>query len=169
MSELTLFVFRIAFLVLLWVFVFFVVYAVRSDLFGQRVKRVSPTISRAAAPEAAAFLTQAHSALPSEPLATAGGAGLSLVITAGPKSGEHIVLDEESVTIGRAADSRLMIRDDYTSSRHARLDLRNGTWMLTDLDSTNGTLLDGRRIRTPVAVPLNTPITIGQTVFELRA
>ena len=40
MSELTLLVLRVAFLALLWVFVFAVVYALRSDLFGGRVRRV---------------------------------------------------------------------------------------------------------------------------------
>ena len=40
MSELTLLVLRVAFLLLLWVFVFAVVYALRSDLFGGRVRRV---------------------------------------------------------------------------------------------------------------------------------
>ena len=40
MGELTLLVLRLAFLVLLWVFVFVIVYALRSDLFGQRVRRM---------------------------------------------------------------------------------------------------------------------------------
>jgi hypothetical protein len=52
MSELLLLVFRIAFLAALWVFVFFVVFAVRSDLFGQKVKRMAaPKASRPGAPD----------------------------------------------------------------------------------------------------------------------
>lgn len=39
-SELTLLVLRIAFIVVLWLFIFFIVYALRSDLFGQRAKRL---------------------------------------------------------------------------------------------------------------------------------
>jgi len=164
-SELTLFVFRIAFLVLLWVFVFFVVYAVRSDLFGQRAKRLTaPT--RVATPEASAFLTQAHGVI-SARAATAAQA-LSLVITAGPKKGERIPLGSEAVTIGRASESTLVIRDDYTSTRHAVLELRRGTWQITDLDSTNGTLVGGERITSPTAIVPGTPITIGQTVFDIR-
>ncbi|MCF8540264.1 MAG: FHA domain-containing protein, partial [Aurantimicrobium sp.] len=88
--------------------------------------------------------------------------------TAGPKKGERLPLATEAVTIGRASDSTLVIRDDYTSTRHAVLELRRGTWHITDLDSTNGTLVDGTRISDPVAVVPGTPITVGQTVFEIR-
>ena len=170
MSELTLFVFRIAFLVLLWVFVFFVVYAVRSDLFGQRAKRL-PASPRPAAPDASAFLTQAHGVI-TDGVVTAPGTtsqGLALVITAGPKKGERIPLVSEAITIGRAADSSLMIRDDYTSTRHAVLELRRGSWQITDLGSTNGTLVNGSRISTPIAVVPGMTITVGQTVFDVRA
>jgi pSer/pThr/pTyr-binding forkhead associated (FHA) protein len=40
--------------------------------------------------------------------------------------------------------------------------------MIQDLDSTNGTFLDGSRVHGPTFVPLRTPITIGTTTFELR-
>lgn len=165
MSELTLFVFRIAFLVLLWVFVFFVVYAVRSDLFGQRAKRLTAS-PRVASPEASAFLTQAHGVV--SPRAATSAQALALVITAGPKKGERIPLGSDAVTIGRASDSTLVIRDDYTSTRHAVLELRRGTWQITDLDSTNGTLVGGERITAPTAIVPHTPITVGQTVFDIR-
>ncbi len=61
-----------------------------------------------------------------------------------------------------------MIRDDYTSTHHARLLLWNDEWMIQDLDSTNGTFLDGKRVSEPTHVPLDTPIRIGATSFELR-
>jgi len=40
--------------------------------------------------------------------------------------------------------------------------------MIQDLDSTNGTFLDGKRVSVPTQVPLDTPIRIGATSFELR-
>ena len=170
MSELTLFIFRIAFLVLLWVFVFFVVYAVRSDLFGPRAKRL-PATPRAAAPDASAFLTQAHGVITDGVVPAPGASGqtLALVITAGPKKGERIPLVSEAITIGRASDSSLIIRDDYTSTRHAVLELRRGAWQITDLGSTNGTLVNGSRISSPVTVVPGTSITVGQTLFDVRA
>jgi pSer/pThr/pTyr-binding forkhead associated (FHA) protein len=61
-----------------------------------------------------------------------------------------------------------VIRDDYTSTHHARLMLWHDDWMVQDLDSTNGTFLDGKRVAVPTSVPLNTTVKIGATSFELR-
>lgn len=173
MSELTLLAFRIAFLVALWVFVFFVVYAVRSDLFGDKVKRLIPRSSKSSA-EKSVFLTSAHTPLTrsapttSTSPAVATGA-LSLLITAGPKQGESLGLTTQPVSIGRSSDSSIVIRDDYTSTHHARLEYRAGAWVLNDLGSTNGTFLAGSKINGPTEVPVNTPFTIGSTTFEIRA
>ena len=62
----------------------------------------------------------------------------------------------------------LQIRDDYTSTHHARLLLWGDDWVVQDLDSTNGTYVDGERIDTPTQVPANTPVKVGATTFELR-
>src|SRR5690349_19284660 len=119
MGELTLLVLRLGFLVLLWVFVFVIVYALRSDLFGQRVRRMpqaagatfpattasAPTPAPAAA--AAAPATEPHRA---PPLATSATAR-RLVITSGPREGVEVDLPAEQLTIGRSSESGLVIRD----------------------------------------------------------
>ncbi|MGW9021212.1 FHA domain-containing protein FhaB/FipA [Leucobacter chromiiresistens] len=184
MSELTLLILRIGFLLVLWIFIFAIVYALRSDLFGAPVRRmkgdgsasvqaVTPAARPAApaapaAPQAATgppAITPSGGALP-----TAGGLGAPkhLVITSGVASGTSIVLDDDLVTIGRSSDSTLVIVDEYTSTYHARLARTGGEWILTDLDSTNGTRLDGARVTKSVPVPPYTPVTIGTTTFELR-
>ena len=94
---------------------------------------------------------------------------ITLVITAGAKQGESITLTTKPVSIGRSSDSSIVIRDDYTSTHHARLEYRSGKWVLNDLGSTNGTFLAGTKVTEPTEVPLNTPITIGATTFEIRA
>jgi len=91
-----------------------------------------------------------------------------LVITSGAKAGLEIDLPEEQLTIGRSSESALVIREDYASTHHARLLLWADGWVIQDLDSTNGTYLDGVRVTLPTQVPLNTPIKIGTTSFELR-
>jgi pSer/pThr/pTyr-binding forkhead associated (FHA) protein len=187
MSDLTLLILRLAFLAVLWAFVFAIVYALRSDLFGQKARRLPADSAGdpfaqapAAAPVAAAPAPQVSSpnaptsqirpsapAAPAPPAPTLGNS-TRLVITSGPKEGLEIELPREQLTIGRSGESGLVIRDDYTSTHHARLMLWNNGWVVQDLDSTNGTYLDGKRVTVPTPIPNNTPIKIGTTTFELR-
>ncbi|MDQ4138051.1 MAG: FHA domain-containing protein [Actinomycetota bacterium] len=177
MSELTLLILRIAFLAVLWAFVFAIVYALRSDLFGSRVKRLQEQPAYAAPGPTAVPTPPAVQSLPtgpplptegiSKPMATTRTAS-RLVVTSGPKAGAEIPLGSEPLTIGRSAESGLQILDDYTSSHHARLLLWGDDWVIQDLDSTNGTFLDGNRVTAPAKVPVNTSVKVGQTTFELR-
>jgi len=179
MSELTLLLLRIGFLILLWAFVFAIVFALRSDLFGTKVRQL-PAAASAAPPAPAAAQAAPIQAPPAivkppnppvePPAATArpGEPARRLIITTGAKEGLELALTDEQLTIGRSADSGLVVRDDYTSTHHARLMLWDGTWMIQDLDSTNGTLLNGKRVGAPTVVPLNTPVSIGTMTFELR-
>lgn len=180
MSELTLLVLRLGFLALLWVFVFSIVYALRSDLFGHKARKLpqsevpSPSPFPVAAPPAATPSPSPAPApappldVPTEAMAMPGSAATRLVITSGSREGQQIELSGEQLTIGRSSESGLVIRDDYTSTHHARLMLWNNEWMVQDLDSTNGTFLAGNRVTVPTRVPLNTPVKIGTTTFELR-
>ena len=176
MSELTLLVLQLGFLVLLWVFVFAIVYSLRSDLFGQRVRKLQPDAAAAAPAPAAAFpaAAPAPSAHPAAPPSGPGGETPSTananrqVLTTGPKAGAEFPLGRDEITIGRSSDSAIIIRDDYTSTHHARLMLWNGRWMIQDLDSTNGTFLNGSRVTVPTPIPLGATVKVGATTFELR-
>ncbi|HWR86105.1 MAG TPA: FHA domain-containing protein [Rhodoglobus sp.] len=166
MSELTLLLLRIAFLAVLWGFVFAIVYALRSDLFGQRARRMPQPA--APAPSSAPAAPAPAPAPRSAPAPDRTGPARRLVITSGAKEGLEIDLPDEQLTIGRSGDSGLVIRDDYTSTHHARLLKWPEGWVVQDLDSTNGTFLDGQRVTVPTPVPLNTTVKIGTTTFELR-
>ncbi|MBP1326583.1 hypothetical protein JOF28_001815 [Leucobacter exalbidus] len=201
MSELTLMILRVGFLLVLWAFIFAIVYALRSDLFGAPVRKlkgdsagphVQSLVPVGQAPVVAAPVAQAPQGSPDAltgvaltgalgsaapvitpsggALPTAGGSGAAknLVITTGVAAGTSIPLDDGIFTIGRSSESTLVIVDEYTSTYHARLSLSGNQWILTDLDSTNGTRLDGARVTHPVPVPPYTPVTIGTTTFELR-
>ncbi|UDF14692.1 FHA domain-containing protein [Antiquaquibacter oligotrophicus] len=160
MSELTLLVLRIAFLAILWGFVFAIVYALRSDLFGQKARRMPASATPAASP------APAPAPRPSAPQGPVFAS--RLVITSGAKEGLEIPLPEEQLTIGRSNESGLVIRDDYTSTHHARLLRWPDGWVIQDLDSTNGTFLDGTRVLVPTLIPLGATVRIGTTSFELR-
>lgn len=184
MSELTLLVLRFGFLILLWLFVLGVVYALRADLFGRGNRKPASANGAASAaapaPAPARQATARPAPVPSSPTAPTAAVNRTrtgfatasnahrLVIVQGPREGQEIPLGTGPLTIGRSPDSSLVFRDDYTSTHHARLLQWNEEWMVQDLGSTNGTFLDGKRIGSPTQVPLNTPIKVGQTVFELR-
>jgi pSer/pThr/pTyr-binding forkhead associated (FHA) protein len=175
-SELTLLLLRIGFLVLLWFFVFAVVYSLRADLFGVKVRRMpdaAPAAAPTPAPAARAAATAPVASPRATPTAKKGGAATTdtvsrIVITSGPKAGLELPLGTEPLTIGRSSESGLVIRDDYTSSHHARLVLWGQQWMIQDLDSTNGTWHDGARVSSPMPINVGAPIKVGATTFELR-
>ncbi|GAB3603229.1 hypothetical protein GCM10027411_14100 [Microbacterium aureliae] len=150
------------------------VYSLRADLFGVKVRKMPDAAPAAAAPAGqTAARPQTPPAPRAAPSAGAGGkatvdAVSRIVITSGPKTGLELPLGTEPLTIGRSSESGLVVRDDYTSSHHARLLLWGDQWMIQDLDSTNGTWHDGQRVSTPVPVRVGAPIKVGATTFELR-
>ena len=162
MSELALFLVRSGFLVLLWVFIFSIISVIRADLFGQKV------VSRVAQANVPVVFSAPTASAGDSPQSVAGKPS-KLVVTGGDKAGTEIALASRQLTIGRAGDSDLIVDDEYASTHHAKLVFINGDWLIQDLDSTNGTFLDGKKVGTPIAVTINTQIRVGQTTFELRS
>ncbi len=111
MSELTLLLLRIGFLVLLWFFVFAVVYSLRADLFGVKVRRM-PEPAAAATPPASAPRSNTAPVAPAKvPSGKKGGPATTdavsrIVITSGPKAGLELPLGTEPLTIGRSSPGR---------------------------------------------------------------
>ena len=90
------------------------------------------------------------------------------VIRSGPRKGERLLVKVPIVNIGRADYNDLVLADESVSSQHAKLTRREGIWILTDLGSTNGTLVDGERIEgdTPLAPGCFVRFGDVQLVFE---
>jgi pSer/pThr/pTyr-binding forkhead associated (FHA) protein len=75
----------------------------------------------------------------------------------------------DELTIGRADKCHLVLGDDpYVSQVHARIFVKDGTVMVEDLGSTNGTYLNRRRITSPAQVQRGDRVKVGKTVLELR-
>ncbi|MBM4794757.1 FHA domain-containing protein [Streptomyces sioyaensis] len=174
MSELTLTVMRLGFLAVLWLFVIVAVQVIRSDLFGTRVTQRGA--ARRGGQEARAQ-RQAAAPPPQQRRQEGGrgnnrqrrGAPTKLVVSEGSLTGTTVALQGQTISLGRAHDSTIVLDDDYASSRHARIyPDRDGQWIVEDLGSTNGTYLDRTRLTTPTPIPLGAPIRIGKTVIELR-
>ncbi|MFD9880376.1 FHA domain-containing protein [Streptomyces alboflavus] len=167
MSELTLTVMRLGFLAVLWLFVIVAVQVIRSDLFGTRVTQ------RGSRREGGRQAARQQATPPPQRQQSGGrqrrGAPTKLVVSEGTLTGTTVALQGQTISLGRAHDSTIVLDDDYASSRHARIyPDRDGQWIVEDLGSTNGTYLDRTRLTTPTPVPLGAPIRIGKTVIELR-
>ncbi|WP_055589495.1 FHA domain-containing protein FhaB/FipA [Peterkaempfera griseoplana] len=168
MSELTLTVMRLGFLAVLWLFVIVAVQVIRSDLFGTRVTQRAAR--RTAAPGSSqAARQQSARPQPQQQSRQRRGAPTQLVVVQGSLAGTTVALQGQTITLGRAHDSTIVLDDDYASSRHARIyPDQSGQWIVEDLGSTNGTYLDRQRLTAPAPLQPGMPIRIGRTVIELR-
>ena len=157
MSELTLFLIRIAFLAILWIFVLSAVGVVRSDMFGARVSDGPPASPRAA-----------KNNKKSKPPKQRKGAPSHVLVVEGRSQGERADLSQAPILIGRGADAAIVLDDDYVSTRHARIAASGDQWFVEDLGSTNGTYIGSVRINQPTAIAIGTRVRIGKTILELR-
>jgi hypothetical protein len=80
-------------------------------------------------------------------------------------NGHRLIVDAQGATIGRSRDCEIVVDDANVSRRHAELRQRGGSWVLTDLGSTNGTRLDGRRIERPEPLEPGDRIEVGASVI----
>ena len=171
MSELTITLLRLGYLALLWVLVLFAIGVLRRDLYGTRItdRRRRKAVAPAAAAAVATEPAKPESAPTRIPRSSRSGSGPGrLVVTEGPLRGTIVPLGTSSVLIGRAPGCTLVLDDDYSSSRHARIFPQNGQWFVEDLGSTNGTFVADQRVEAPTPVPTGTPVRVGQSVLELQ-
>lgn len=167
MSELALFLVRIGFVAVLWIFILSLLSVIRADLYG---RRVISKIARQNAPQ-----------LGNSPGIAGSVASLGIedseiftpnhiAMLTGRSAGSSVSLEgKKEVLIGRAASCDLVLSDEFSSNMHAKLVLVGLDWVLQDLNSTNGTFLDGKRVGTPATIGLGMTIRIGTTTFELRS
>lgn len=82
--------------------------------------------------------------------------------------GQSHQLYEGDNIVGRAPDGRIVITDRTISRHHAIITVYDGAFSITDLDSKNGTYVDGQRIgRSPVTIPPRARIEFGAILASL--
>ena len=128
MSELTITLLRLGYLVLLWVFVLAAIGVLRRDLYGTKIVQRGRRRPASAPPAPAA----PASAVPgrSAPFPRRDVGPRRLVVTAGPLRGTTLPLASSAILIGRAPSCTLVLDDDYSSSRHARVFPQDGEWFV---------------------------------------
>ena len=162
MSELTIGLLRLGYLALLWLLVLSTVAVLRRDLYGTRIIDRRRLGGRVPPGESAVQLA------PAAPRRGRGHNGPTrLVVTEGPLRGTILPLGTTAVLIGRSPGCTLVLDDDFSSSRHARIYPEGDVWFVEDLGSTNGTYLGDHMLDGPTPVRTGTPVRIGQNVIEL--
>jgi pSer/pThr/pTyr-binding forkhead associated (FHA) protein len=165
MSELTITLLRLGYLVLLWVFVLSAIAVLRRDLAPRGTPRASRADRRRAETAPAAAGASAGAAAPS-PSRRSGPT--RLVVTTGPLTGTTLPLSSASILIGRSPGCTLVLDDDYSSSRHARIFPQGDQWYVEDLGSTNGTFIGDTQVSGPQPLAPGVGVRIGQSVVELQ-
>ena len=144
---------KVAFLVLLYLFIWRIVRTVARDV------RL-PQESFVLAPQQAA-------AAGLGPRARTG----SLIVLSSPALREDTerTLDSTPVTIGRSSDNDLAVQaDEFASSHHARVEpRRDGVW-IEDVGSTNGTFVNGSKLKRPRRLDPGDIIRVGETDFRFE-
>lgn len=168
MSELAITLLRLGYLVVLWLFVLAAIGVLRRDLYGTRIVRRlrrsggTPVVTPGPAARPAADQPRAA------PIPKRETGPRRLAVTAGPLRGTTLPLGATAILVGRAPSNTLVLDDDYSSSRHARLYPQDGQWYVEDLGSTNGTFLGRDRVTAPTPVRPGAQIRVGQTTIELQ-
>ena len=130
---------RLLFLALLYLFLFAVVRILVRDL-------------RSAAREPGIELGRLHV------LASPGGE---------PPNGAVFGLDALT-TLGRDVNNTIVIEDPFASSEHAVLSFRGRTWYVEDLGSTNGTYVNGGRVDGVAPIGFGDELQVGQVRLRLE-
>jgi pSer/pThr/pTyr-binding forkhead associated (FHA) protein len=98
--------------------------------------------------------------LPSKPPAPS----ITLTMRKGPKPGQQFTFIQDTIALGRRDDNDVVIDDPQISRRHASLSWEEGTFVLRDLGSANGTFLNAARITEPHILREGDAISLGSDV-----
>lgn len=94
------------------------------------------------------------------------GKRLSLAILDGPDAGSVFRIEKPRITIGRS-NADLTLNDSEASRQHASIEVHDTYYSLTDLGSTNGTLVSGEKITEAVELSDKSEFQVGATTLML--
>src|SRR5262245_29919582 len=93
-----------------------------------------------------------------------------LITLQGPEVGRKFPLDADRVILGRQYDATICLTGKAVSRQHAQITQRDSSYFVEDLDSSNGTFVNGIRIhpRSPMILTDQDNLQIGPYLFGLR-
>lgn len=111
-----------------------------------------------------------HTQVPDRNARSAGEARAHyLVVLEGVARGRSIRLGAEPITIGRASPANLVLPDPRVSRSHCRIELLGDQVIVTDLDSTNGSFVDGGRVSGTIPLRTGGTLELGQHVLKHKS
>lgn len=102
----------------------------------------------------------------SEPLKFPAGKRLSLAVIDGPDAGSVFRMEKPRVTVGRQG-ADLTLNDADASRQHAAVEVRDTLYTLVDLQSTNGTLVNGQKIDGSMELQNHSEFQVGSSTLML--
>src|SRR5213080_4156371 len=97
-------------------------------------------------PNADARRTVSLQAVSPEEIASGSGIAALLTFETGPFAGRIVALPNQMVSLGRAPDNDVVVGDPASSGHHGRIEVRAGSFWISDLGSNNGTQVNGEPV-----------------------
>src|SRR5881409_3198882 len=128
----------------------------------------APQAAPQAPPGASERLRDTMHGLEPVPRPSQAGSLASFLVKSGTLRGQRLQVRTPVANVGRADYNDLVLADGSVSTSHAKLQRREGVWVLVDLDSTNGTFVDGERVHGESPLAPGAAVRFGdvQLVFE---
>src|SRR5438128_3300696 len=128
----------------------------------------APQAAPQAPPGASERLRDTMHGLEPVPRPSQAGSLASFLVKSGTLKGQRLQVRTPVANVGRADYNDLVLADGSVSTSHAKLQRREGVWVLVDLDSTNGTFVDGERVHGESPLAPGAAVRFGdvQLVFE---
>ena len=157
-------IFKICFLVLLYLFFFRVLRAVWTDVTAVPAGLAPEAPPKASKPpKPAKAPRKAKAKPPIEPTVPT-----RLVAVDPPHlAGIEYPLGE-GMSIGRGGDSTVVIEDSFLSTRHAAFERRDGEWVVEDEGSTNGTYVNNVKVERIARLHLGDRVQVGNVILEVQ-
>lgn len=93
---------------------------------------------------------------------------VALRVVAGPDVGLGVLLMRDPISTGRGRQNQLVLTDRKVSRDHIRFELRDGFWVVQDLDSRNGTRLNGTPVKRG-GLAIGDFVYLGDTILRVDA
>lgn len=162
---------KVLFLLLLYLFIYMVVRSAGRDMKSSSARSIAAQ-SGATAPVAVAPgpVTLGGGAAEAARLPPAGA--WALVVEQSPhatKGWAFVIPPGAQMIAGRAPDTDIHLPDTFVSSHHARVEARTNGVVVEDLDSTNGTFVNGEEIAGAVLMGPGDTLAVGDSTFRVEA